>query len=68
MHVTGDVGALQGTLPPQTVGALRQLVSLFGLSTLAREAGDFLEDGYLSRQQVRLFWRSRHQTPVMPGR
>ena len=45
---------LQGVLPPPTAAALSKLVSLFALSTIAREAGDFLEDGYLSRQQARL--------------
>ena len=52
---------LQGTLPPQTVAALGQLVSLFGLATLVRDAGDFLEDGYLTRQQVHLV--TRHTSP-----
>ena len=34
------------------IAALSKLLSLFGLSFIAREAGDFLEDGYLSGQQV----------------
>ena len=45
---------LQGVLPPPTAAALSKLVSLFALSTVVRESGDFLEDAYLSRQQARL--------------
>ncbi len=41
-------------MDPPAIAALSKLVSLFGLSFIAREAGDFLEDGYLSGQQVRL--------------
>ncbi len=42
------------------IAALSKLLSLFGLSFIAREAGDFLEDGYLSGQQVchhDMLWR-----------
>lgn len=44
---------MQGTLPAPTIAALSKLVSLFALSTLSREAGDFLEDGYMTGQQAR---------------
>ena len=39
-------------MDPPAVAALSKLLSLFGLSFVAREAGDFLEDSYLSGQQV----------------
>lgn len=44
---------VQGSVDPPATAALAKLLSLFGLSFIAREAGDFLEDGYLSGQQVR---------------
>ena len=40
--------------------AVSKLVSLFGLSFIAHEAGDFLEDGYLSGQQVRAMHLTMH--------
>ena len=43
---------VQGSVDAPAVAALAKLLSLFGLSFIAREAGDFLEDGYLSGQQV----------------
>ena len=43
---------VQGCVAPPANAALTKLVSLFGLSFIAREAGDFLEDGYLNGQQV----------------
>ncbi len=42
----------QGTLPAPTIAVLFKLVSLFALSIMSREAGDFLEDGYMSGQQA----------------
>ena len=42
----------QATVAAPAIAAVSKLVSLFGLSFIAREAGDFLEDGYLSGQQV----------------
>ena len=42
----------QGTVPPATAEVLQRLVALWGLSSLVREAGDFLEDGYFTGQQV----------------
>ena len=42
------------------IAAVSKLVSLFGLSFIAREAGDFLEDGYLSGQQVRAVHLTMH--------
>ncbi len=42
----------QGSVAPPAIAALTKLVSLFGLSLIAREAGDFLEDGYVNGQQV----------------
>ena len=44
----------QASVAAPAGAAVSKLVSLFGLSFIAREAGDFLEDGYLSGQQVRL--------------
>lgn len=38
---------LQGELPGETA-ALLQLAQLYGLTTIERQLGDFLEDGYLS--------------------
>ncbi|BDA40509.1 Peroxisomal acyl-coenzyme A oxidase 1 [Coccomyxa sp. Obi] len=42
----------EGTLPAATIAVLSKLVSLFALSIMSREAGDFLEDGYMSGRQV----------------
>lgn len=42
----------QGSVAPPAIAALTKLVSLFGLSFIAREAGDFLEDGYVNGEQV----------------
>ncbi len=39
---------LQGELPGSTAAALLQLAQLYGLTTIERQLGDFLEDGYLS--------------------
>ena len=50
---------MQGSVDSPAIAALSKLLSLFGLSFIAREAGDFLEDGYLSGQQVchhRMLW------------
>ena len=40
-------------MPPATAEVLQRLVALWGLSSLVREAGDFLEDGYFTGQQAR---------------
>ncbi len=40
------------TVPEATAAVLERLVALWGLAALTREAGDFLEDGYLSGEQV----------------
>ncbi|EIE26831.1 acyl-CoA oxidase [Coccomyxa subellipsoidea C-169] len=53
----------EGTLPAPTIAALSKLVSLFALSTLSREAGDFLEDGYMTGQQVE--WARRQYYGVL---
>ncbi|KAK9834972.1 hypothetical protein WJX81_000797 [Elliptochloris bilobata] len=42
----------EGTVPPATAEVLERLVALWGLAALTREAGDFLEDGYLTGQQA----------------
>jgi hypothetical protein len=39
-------------VPEATAAVLERLVALWGLAALTREAGDFLEDGYLSGEQV----------------
>ena len=39
---------LQGTLSCPTMEVLSRLVSLFGMSTLLKDLGDFVEDGYLT--------------------
>ncbi|CAK0735983.1 hypothetical protein CVIRNUC_000672 [Coccomyxa viridis] len=44
--------AAEASVAAPAIAAVSKLVSLFGLSFIAREAGDFLEDGYLSGQQV----------------
>lgn len=44
--------AAEGSVAPPAIAALTKLVSLFGLSFIAREAGDFLEDGYVNGEQV----------------
>ena len=48
----GVLQCMQGSVDLPAVAALSKLLSLFGLSFIAREAGDFLEDGYMSGQQV----------------
>ena len=48
----GAVCGRQGTVPQATAEVLQRLVALWGLSSLVREAGDFLEDGYFTGQQV----------------
>jgi len=42
----------QGGVSQSAVAALQRLVSLFGLTCLMKESGDFLEDEYISRQQA----------------
>lgn len=50
----------QASVAAPAIAAVSKLVSLFGLSFIAREAGDFLEDGYLSGQQVRAVHLTMH--------
>ncbi|KAK9824680.1 hypothetical protein WJX72_012328 [[Myrmecia] bisecta] len=44
--------ASQGAVSAACVAALRKLVALYGLTSLLRELGDFLEDGYMSGSQA----------------
>ena len=44
---------VQGELSSPTIVALERLAALFGLSLIEKQAGDFLEDGYLSGKAVR---------------
>ena len=46
------------SLPPQEVMVLNDLSILFGLYWMDREAGDFMEDGYISAKQMK--WLSPH--------
>ena len=39
---------VQGELSSPTIAALELLAALFGLSLIEKQAGDFLEDSYLS--------------------
>ena len=50
--VDSNLQCMQGSVDLPAVAALSKLLSLFGLSFIAREAGDFLEDEYMSGQQV----------------
>ena len=43
-----EVGQLQDSLSGPTQTVLLRLVSLFGMFTVLRDLGDFLEDGYLA--------------------
>ena len=40
------------TLKPPALAALRKLLALFGVTMLASDLGDFLEDGFLSGKQA----------------
>ena len=57
---------VQCELSSPTIVALERLAALFGLSLIEKQAGDFLEDGYLSGKAVRK-WTidARH---CIPGR
>ena len=63
--------AAQASVAAPAAAAVSKLVSLFGLSFIAREAGDFLEDGYLSGQQVRAMPVTLHGASIclheLPG-
>ena len=51
---------MQGSMSSQTVAALQRLLSLFGLTALLKELGDFLEDDYASRQQASLIRQQQY--------
>lgn len=44
----------------QTVAVLQRLLSLFGLTALLKDLGDFLEDDYTSRQQASLIRQQQY--------
>ncbi|KAL3130658.1 hypothetical protein ABBQ38_008049 [Trebouxia sp. C0009 RCD-2024] len=49
-----------GSMSSQTVTVLQRLVSLFGLTAMLRDLGDFLEDDYASRQQASLIRQQQY--------
>lgn len=51
---------VQGSMSSQTVTVLQRLVSLFGLTAMLKDLGDFLEDDYASRQQASLIRQQQY--------
>ena len=51
---------VQGSMSSQAVTVLQRLVSLFGLTALLKDLGDFLEDDYASRQQASLIRQQQY--------
>ncbi len=49
---------MQAELSRPTIAVLERLAALFGLSLIEKQAGDFLEDGYLSGAAGTVGWAS----------
>ncbi len=58
--------ALQAELSGTTISVLQRLAALFSLSLMEKQAGEFLEDGYLSGMQGSCSWWPKRLSCVLP--